>query len=123
MLSVHFLASRDHGASQPRSGLGRVLATLIVTAVGMFALTSAASACCSYGCCDCSCVTVLDKAKAEEIMQAVKDVLRSNGADCEPIQLQATLVGREAVPRSQVVVVQTDRSGSIQQPSSGRVSD
>ena len=55
-------------------------ATLLLLG-GLMLLTpfKAEAACCSYGCCDCSCTSALAQKKAEVVARQMAEVLRRNG--------------------------------------------
>lgn len=77
-------------------------------------LANTANACCSYGCCDCSCVTRLSADDADGIMRDLSALLRSRGINPQTIELVVRTDGNQ-----QRVLFQGG-DGRVEQPTPAR---
>jgi hypothetical protein len=64
----------------------RTFVSLMLFCVAAFAV-SPANACCSYGCCDCSCVGIVSQEQAEKLAASVKDACARLGIQASSVDL------------------------------------
>jgi hypothetical protein len=63
--------NRSYSANARENRMTRRNLPVIAIASPLLGATSARAACCSYGCCDCSCVGLKSKAKASKLWRAL----------------------------------------------------
>lgn len=72
-------------------------------------LATPALACCSYGCCDCSCVAAVPDDHAKRIINELSSILEKEGYDPKTIELTVR-------HDDGLIVLQQNESGLIEQP-------
>ncbi|WP_146048659.1 hypothetical protein [Roseibium marinum] len=91
----------------------KVLIGSLVVSAAMFSSFGTANACCGYGCCDCSCVAIMNTADANNIVNEIEALLRKNGYEAQTIDI----VVRDD---KQTIVLHKDKGKSVEQPGAGR---
>lgn len=74
-----------------------------------------AQACCSYGCCDCSCVSAIPEPVANEVLESITNLLLARGYTPAVIDLSVKTIDND------VIVLHKYDSAPVQQPSEKKV--